>query len=281
MRIVVYLDVVFLINFTMDFILLILTEGLLKKSTTYRQIILASVLGGVWSCLAETRVFPPNLVILITYFIVPALLVKICFIKSKGIEMIRATILFLLLTSTLGGIASALYYHLKIGLYFHETFMKNGMLLMVLALSIIFIFVGIRNIHFSQMYSKKICKVIVRLFNENVKLNAIVDTGNVLMDPYENKPIHIVEKAKIIALIDGILDDDAAYKRNIHFVPINTVSGNNGCIMVLRTDYIQIDDGEKKLCEKDALIGLSDVKLSRDNAFEMLLNGNAVDFKML
>jgi hypothetical protein len=117
---------------------------------------------------------------------------------------------------------------------------KSSNFLIEILLGIIFIYLFIKNIQkLKNNYNKYIS---IKLeFNNNIyKLNAFLDTGNKLKDPYFNKPIIIIDNNKF-NLEGNIL------------VPYNTCN-YKGMLKCIKGNNLYIKD---KKVNKKFLIGLS------------------------
>ena len=99
----------------------------------------------------------------------------------------------------------------------------------------------------------KFYKVKIYSGNELITLNAFLDTGNKLIDPYKRRPIILVNEEKIESF-------DCIY------VPYNTIS-SSGIIRCVRADKIYIDGIGYK---RKFLIGLTN-KISMDGV-DCILN---------
>ena len=54
----VYIDLVFLVNFMMDLLLLSLLRGILRKACRWSRLCAGALAGAVWACVAVTVVMP-------------------------------------------------------------------------------------------------------------------------------------------------------------------------------------------------------------------------------
>ena len=74
-----------------------------------------------------------------------------------------------------------------------------------------------------------------------------------------------------------ILDDiELNTKVKYHMIPYNSLGCESGMLEVITVDSMYIYTKKKVYAQKNALIGLSTVKLSLDNEFDVLVNIGAV-----
>ena len=138
------------------------------------------------------------------------------------------------------------------GLIFINNNVKINLFVSIL-ISIILIINYIRQTSNLKKENNKFYKVKIYSGNELITLNAFLDTGNKLIDPYKRRPIILVNEEKIESF-------DCIY------VPYNTIS-SSGIIRCVRADKIYIDGIGYK---RKFLIGLTD-KISMDGV-DCILN---------
>ena len=95
--------------------------------------------------------------------------------------------------------------------------------------------------------------------NKNIELNAFLDTGNNLLDPYKKRPIVLVNYEKIKKYV---------LKEKELLVPYSTTS-NNDILRCIRINSIVINNKEFK----DVLVGLIFNKIYIDG-IDCILNNN-------
>ena len=102
-----------------------------------------------------------------------------------------------------------------------------------------------------------------------IEMSGYIDTGNVLIDPVFHKPVSVAEKKEFYDILDKIND----YTRvKYHLVPFNSLGCEHGLMEVITVDIMYIYYGKEKKTIKEALVGLSDGKLSSDGEYTALVN---------
>lgn len=106
--------------------------------------------------------------------------------------------------------------------------------------------------------------VTLRIQEGAVELVAYYDTGNLMTDPYLNKPVSIVNRE----LIQGILEKKPA----IRMIPFSSVGQESGLMEAVTVDVLEIGGGRRKVCVESAVIGLTGESLFDGKEYQMILN---------
>ena len=124
-------------------------------------------------------------------------------------------------------------------LLFSSTYSYN--IILGIILSIIGLIIYIRNIKSLKTNYNKYLNVVIYFKNYELKVNAFLDTGNKLKDPYLFRPIILLNKNMV------------KYKENVLLVPYNTCN-SSGLLECIKAEKIYIEGVGYK---KNFLVGLS------------------------
>ena len=224
----VYIDELLLLNFIIDYILLTTTSKLLKINTRKYKIVLSCLIGEL--SLISLFIDTSNFTLLIIKLITCTLMIIVSFGFNDIKTFIKNTTYFYIINFFLGG---CLYYFKLENLIKY----KYYILLIPLIIHIYWYFTyNLKNV-FSLKY-----KVTVYLNNGKVLyLNGFMDTGNNLIEPYNNRKVIIINK-KI--------------NENFYLVPYKTID-NSALIKCFNPKKVYIDGiGERN----DISIGIIDKK---------------------
>lgn len=229
----IYVDVVFLLNVFLDFILLMGVSVILTRNAKIKRIILGSMIGGVSTFL----LFINTSSILSLFF--KLLLGLLMIIATFGYHSIKYTFnnLFYLytLSFSVGGVMYLLMEH---GYY--------NYLVLIIGFSIVLCLYIKQNKNYQNNYANYY-SVELYLKNQKYLLTGFLDTGNKLYDNYHHRPVIIVDK-KIKYNLEEVI-----------YVPY--VSLNNQSILkCLKADKIIIN----KHVFNNYLIGISNEKFKID-----------------
>ena len=224
-----YIDLFFIFNVIMDYIIIMSTSILLKRRTSYIRMLLSSLIGGISSLVLFTSL---NKIVIEIVSIVIMVLISFGY---KGIRYLINNILYMYVLSTLlGGIIYL--FNIKVS----NSMFLTYLIIIVISIEIMILYIK-ENKKMRSIYNNYY-KVDI-YFKDRKKLSLIgfVDTGNNLYDPYKKRPVIIVHN-KYIKEDKYIL------------VPYHTINGN-GLLKCIKPDIIFIDGIGYK---GNVLIGFSD-----------------------
>lgn len=242
----VYFDLLFLLNFTFDFLLLMSTSYILKRNANFKRLFLSSTVGSLTTFL--TFVDVGGFMLFLIKIIVSLVMIVIAF-SFKNFKYFINNIIYLYLCSIiLGG-----------GLYLIKNEAKLNFLIIIIMGPIILYLYIMQTKKLKNNYNNYY-KVDLIYEGKIFKFTAFLDTGNKLKDQYKKRPIILIHTDKIK------LDYD-----NSILVPYSTVSGT-GILKCVVVDKIIIDD--EKIINKP-LVGLANDKFQIDG-IDMILNNETL-----
>lgn len=238
----IYLDLVFLLNFFFDFILLYATSKVLKNIVKLRRLLLGSLV-------ASTSIFLlfielNSLSLFFLKLIISIFIILVTFGKRNFLKNISY---FYLISIILGG---ALYL-LNISFNYKNKgilFINNGLsinLVLTIIVSPIIIFSYAKEVILYKNTYGNIYEVLIKINGQKYKLKGMIDTGNQLVDPYKKRCVILVNNN-----IDIIGEDFV-------FVPYKALN-TNGIIKCFKPNSVVVGNKEFSNC----LIGVSKDKFS-------------------
>lgn len=248
----IYIDLVLFLNFAFDFILLITTSILLKRNTKLIRIFLGSLIGSITIIILF---IPFTTISLFIMKIILSILIIIITFGFKDIKYTLNNLFYFYITSIiLGGFMYYLnieFSYKNIGIvFYHKEIGTNYIFVLLISPIILFIYT-------KQMKKYKINntlhhKVDLYINNEIINLNGLMDTGNTLLEPYNNKKIIIVYDKRLNELVN---------ENNFFLVPIDSVN-NHILLKCIKVDKVFI---EGLGIRKDVVVGLSNERIKRNN----------------
>ena len=216
----IYIDVIFIENVFMNYIIFLITSYVLKiKSKPYR-IMISSVLGSLYVIVFITnRVsFSSNSIAKIVLSLV---MTFIAFNPHSFKSLFKNLAAFYLVTFVIGGASFALIYTIDD----KSLIVKNGFLIGYnsIKISLFATIVGFAVLSISFLYKKEllrkdkfICKIIISNGLESVETSCFIDSGNTLKDPISHKSVIIVEKNIIEKILDFSNYNEPILTNNLH-----------------------------------------------------------------
>lgn len=250
-----YMDILFLVNFLMDYILLLIVKFILKTGVSHGRICLGALLGSVLSCVVVAmNISVVPLKIMLFYVVVPSLMLVVT-IPVRGVREVARAILALYISGfLLGGVFEAFAQYVPVGgLFFALAVMSyyvaSGVLKVLMML-----------LHFGESH----CEVALCLGQNRCTGKAIIDTGNHLRDEGSGKAVSIITAAMAKRLFGESMPEGMRY------IPYRTVGKECGVIPVVTIDSIVLKGKEERYYEKP-LIGISE-ESSFANECDVILN---------
>ena len=241
----IYLDLLFLLNFIYDLLLLLTVSVTLKRNTKFKRILLGSIFGAISTFII---VIPINKYLLLILKILSSVIMLIITYSFKNIKYFFNNLLYLYMTSVI----------LAGFLYFLKLEFNNLSYLISLSIAPLILYLYIKE----QKKLKEIVnyykKVIVTFKNnKTLSLNGFIDSGNKLKDPITGKYIILVNKKTL----KGIYNI-----RSPMYVPIKTIN-KRSLLPCISIKNIMIDNKTYN----NYLLGISDTFNGFDN-INCLLN---------
>ena len=286
MRHVIYADVVFLMNFCMDFLALFAAGKILGLKLKVSRLCLSSAMGAIY-CIF-TFLYDSEKMIIPDMIINIAVSVIMCFIAFNINSLIRFSKIFLIFYSAcfmLGGGIEALYY--LSGLIKFKNPETNHIInteFDVPSAKTIIIFAGVcvfiiilTGIIFKRRSEIKETEIIIGFMDQEIQLKTIVDSGNLLYDPISSLPVIIVNLKSILNLFDPtilefFLYDSVSYLGGYEFnsfdhikkfqslkfrlIPLKSIAGANYILPAFSPDYIKYKKKNEKYSDIRAIIAV-------------------------
>lgn len=288
----IYLDVVLVENLIMNFIILLATGLILKEPIKKIRLLLASLVGAVYSVVSYVSILEIYASMLLK-IILSIVIVYIAFNPQTMKKMWKDLLLFYLTSFVFGGAAFALIYIVKP----QDILMKNGLFLgtyplktILLGAILAFIVIVTAFTVVKSKITKKdmFTKIAFELNGKEVETIAMIDTGNLLKEPITNTPVVVVEHTllyeclpkEILNHLDELLGGDFSnipeeikeeYIVKLKCIPFSSLGKQNGMLLGIRVDAITIksDEGEKK--KENVILGLYNKSLTKRGEYRALI----------
>lgn len=286
----IYLDIIFIENVLMNYIILFGTGFVQKLKMKSYKLILASTIGSIYAIIIYLNIIPIYSNI-ITKILLSIVMIYISFYPQNVKKLCKSLFLFYLVSFATGGCALALIYLIKP----KQVIYKDGSLIGTYPMKVTVIagVIGFLLIQYSFKNNKKllhskelICKLEIKMCKKIITTKAFVDSGNTLKDPIFNEHVIIIEKDiiknEIRTQYGNIFDYDfrkngSKYinntnylfeggdnKMNIRIIPFKSIGKENGILLGIKPEYVKITtiDGEEKIIN-NVILGLYHKKIGK------------------
>lgn len=293
----VYLDIIFIENVMMNYIILYGTAIISKTITKPIRLIIASNIGAIYA-IAQYMSLLKIYSIFILKFVLSIIIVYIAFNPQNIKKMLKQLLLFYLTSFVFGGAAFFLIYIVKP----QNIIMRNGVYVGTYPLKIAFLGAALGLIVtilsfkiIKTKLSKKalFCNVKINLINKQIKTVAMIDTGNLLKDPISNNPVIIVEHSllygilpkQILNNLENILGGDLEkipedvkekYLSKLKVIPFSSLGKQNGMLLGIKADEINIESEEANITKDNVIVGIYDKSLTKRGEYRALVGMNLI-----
>ena len=216
----IYLDVIFLENLILNFIILLAVGIETKTKIKFIKITLSSIVGSTYAVIAYmlNNSFFNGIFMKILLSVV---MIYIAYETNNVKKLLKMILYFYLTSFAFGGGALALIYIVNTG----KISIQNGIIqgnytiltiMMGVIIAFILLIMAFRLIKGKISKKDFICNIEIKIEEKNISTKAMIDTGNLLKEPITNIPVVVVESNllkniipnEILENIDSILGGD-------------------------------------------------------------------------
>ena len=288
----IYVDVVLIENLIMNYIILLATGLILKTKLKHLRLIIASLLGAVYSIVAYINF----LEIYSNFFmkiLLSVIIVYIAYNQKKMKKMWKSLLIFYLTSFVFGGAAFALIYIIRP----QDILIKNGLFLgtyplktVILAAIVAFIVIITAFTIVKTKVTKKdmFCNIEIKLNGKILKTKALIDSGNMLKEPITNTPVVVIERSllyeylpkEILNHLDDIIGGDLEkipeeirnqYISRLKLIPFSSLGKQNGMLIGIKPEYLKIIKEEQEIKKENVILGIYNKSLTKKGEYRALM----------
>ena len=288
----IYIDVVFIENLIMNYIILFATSIIIKIKVKHIRLILASSLGAIYSIIAYMSILEVYSSVILK-IILSVIIVYIAYNPQNVKNMWKYLVIFYMTSFVFGGAAFALIYIVKP----QDILMKNGLFLgtyplktIILGTIVAFVVIVTSFKLVKSKISKKdmFCTIKININKVEIETKAMIDTGNLLKEPISNTPVIVVEHTllydcmpkEILNNLENILGGDFEniseevknkYISKLKVIPFSSLGKQNGMLIGIKPEEITVinDENENKI--NNVIIGIYNKSLTKRGEYRALI----------
>lgn len=117
-----------------------------------------------------------------------------------------------------------------------------------------------------KRHGKEIYKVRLRGNQNEIELNALMDTGNSLREPISGRPVLVVEEESFLRLLGAKMPE------KMKAIPYRSVGKSNGIMEGYEIPEIIIKGGEENIRWQKVIVGISKNRVSASGRYQMILH---------
>lgn len=254
-----YIDLFFLMNFMMDYILLMLLRKMLACSATHARIILGAAAGAAATCVIIAVPIPFMIVkLLLFHGIVNVMMLRIGLCIKWGRPFVKAFLFLYIGGFLLGGIISFLRQYIRIGSLFFA-----------LALSGYLLASGIWSLIDALIrYNRTHCAAVLYKEGRSCRVKVLVDTGNRLRDSKTGKPVSVVEPGTAKELGFSEAFDEPG---KLRYISYHSIGNAEGTLPLFEIDRMCLAGGSDTVEVYKPLLAVGGEEMDLDG-YGMILN---------
>lgn len=291
----VYIDIVLLINFVMDFFILWATGKISNLPLKITRLILGATLGTLYSLVVLFPEWP-----VCTSFLVKCacsvMMVWLAYRPKDVGKFIRTLAYLYIISFAMGGAVLAAVFLADttpgyiqawngVGMFWGIHF---GWLLVGLVVAFFLGYGGFTRLKKNWLQQQLLNKLTICFDDKKIDVSALLDTGNQLTDPATKKPVIVIETEALKKLMpDEILRKisannveinellaslDQDWASRLRLIPFNSVGSAHGLMIGFRPDAVEINSKGYSLRTSEVVLGLVNRSLSREGQYKALLN---------
>ena len=249
-----YIDVYFLINFTVDILAVFFASKILHISTTVLRLILCGTIGALFSIIVflYSDVLFIRIALSFVFFFLIAVIVAA---HTSILRKIKLVLLFYVVELIIGG--TVYYAYAFLDKYFNGLLSseegygenRNALIFSLIILLAIGVF-KLLIMLFAGDSSIKSTEIKIEIEGCEATAGALVDSGNLACDPMNMFPVMFVKKdlakrflPENIIELSNLDDLKKSYKKRIRLIPI-TKNGNTHVLTGIRVDRVTVKLGK-------------------------------------
>lgn len=273
----VFVDILFIINFSMDYLCLFICSRILHRRAKRARLLLSAALGGIYSVLSLFLQLNSFLSVVVDL----SVCVMICAVgfwerRSHLGSMTLTSFLFLGVSMMLGGCMTAIFNLLNRLDLPLDGVSADG--LSTYLFVIVAAIAGLICLRHGQLLSRRStvseCELTIVIGEYSFTLRALADSGNLVKDPISGKSVIIVDKSRLqekidLSSLEDLTKNPQAFQkfRGLRLIPINTAAGS-GLLTAFMPDRADLSVTDKKgrlrKINVDSFIAPSDISASAD-----------------
>jgi stage II sporulation protein GA (sporulation sigma-E factor processing peptidase) len=294
---VVYVDILFLINLLMDFVVLWAAARLAQVRVSFWRTAAGAIIGAIYSVLV---LFPDFYFMskIEMKFLVSVLMIMAAYIPLSWKKFGQVVIYFYLIAFTMGGAVLGLIYLMggnSLTGMLSDLPLHYLWLLIALVTAALLGKYGIAYVKRSLLQDLLKVRVEIQVQGKRFKVIGLVDTGNQLLDPLTGSPVIIVEygvlKPYLPSELQEIIDTNGEVNLSklaeafpeqgsdfsLRLIPFTTIGKRHGMLVGFRPDEIVVFSGDERVRKTDVVIGIYNRRLSPRGAYRALLHPDLIE----
>ncbi len=288
----VYIDIIFIENIVINYIILYATGIVSKSKINQKKMIISSLIGAVYSVIyyiLKINIYSN----MIVKWMLSIAMVYIAFETKNFKVLAKKLVLFYLVSFVFAGAALGIIYMVNT----QNITIQNGMIvgsytlktiLIGIVVAFIVIIIGFNFAKGKLSRKDLIYNIKIYINGKNVKTKAMMDTGNFLKEPITNIPVAVVEHTllyeiipkEILNNIEKVLGGDFKdipediqnqYISKLKVIPFSSLGKQNGMLLGIKVDKLEVEIEENIKEIQKVIIGVYTKSLTKRGEYRALV----------
>ena len=159
------------------------------------------------------------------------------------------------------------------GYFIGNVILSDSELVIFLTVTVIFVVIVLKTLKTIRITDGLKRHIVIGVAEREFEMDAIIDTGNSLIDYVGKRPVTVVERTYFNDILSDI---DNLQKLGYHLIPYNSVGNSGGMMEIITADYIHIYEGENVVKREHAAIGMSLRQINKNGDYHALLGKDMI-----
>ncbi len=291
----IYLDIVFIENLILNYIIIYSVSVILKKPKKYIRIFFGSLIGAIYTVVTYfTGITVYSNVIF--KFILSIVIVYISFSPQNIKGLWKDLLYFYLITFVFGGVVFGFIYIVRPQDIFLENEIGIEVIIVGAIIAFVLVILGFKIIKNRLRKKEMFCDIRIKINNKMIETKAMIDTGNFLKEPITGKSVIIIEHTLLYEIIpkqilnnlEGIIGGDFSnvaeeikneYITRLKLIPFSSLGKQNGMLIGINVDNVEVlrENESIKLEKQEIMIGIYNKSLTKNGEYRALIGIGILD----
>ncbi|HHX59566.1 MAG TPA: sigma-E processing peptidase SpoIIGA [Epulopiscium sp.] len=291
----VYLDILFLLNFIMDYFIFWIVSKITYQKTTTKRLCIGSLIGAGLYCLVVITPFL-RVINIVTYLVIlPLIPIKIIFKPKKIKSWVQIFIIANITALAIGGMSYGLLYWVQeqkiVANIYKKTYENFSIWILLVSTLGSYVVIQIARYYMQKRNPrvKKLYSVRISFNKQIVDFETLLDTGNKVYDPLTKDPVIIVEYKILKQLLPleirtmyekteihmtSIVQEVSSgeFGTRIRLIPYHSLGNPNGILLGFKPDGVYIGNNGEDSPIENVVIGIYQHNLSSEDTYHGLLH---------
>ncbi len=293
----VYLDIIWLLNFMFDSLLLYLTAIIMKREFRYWRLIAGGMIGSLIILLSVTplTVYAGNPFVKLLFSI---LMVLTAFGYKRFKSFVNGLLCFYFITFLVGGTLICVHYFIQFDMNLSSSLFVASVKGFGDPISWLFVTIGfplawhfsksnIDKMEVAKIQHNQLVTLDISIEGNTYQFRGLVDSGNQLYDPISKMPVMFVSVNKIVEklpetirtiaqqseqVIMGTRPVTPEWENRMRIIPFKVMGQEHQLVIAIKPEKITIYQNDETILVKRGLVSFTMQQLSSDDTFQCIVH---------